>query len=50
MNGSNDDILATADVVEAMSGVDYFNRMENETENRREDQDTCDTWKRLFGS
>ena len=43
MHGRNEDFLVTADVVEAMSGVDYFNRMENETENRLEDQGTCET-------
>jgi hypothetical protein len=30
----------TVDVGEAMSGVDFFNRMEDETENGVEDQDT----------
>jgi hypothetical protein len=34
------DFRVTVDVAEAMSGMDFLNRMEDQTENWLEDQDT----------
>jgi hypothetical protein len=36
------------DIIEALTGVDFFNELGDQTENWLEDQDTWEVWKRGF--
>ena len=36
------------DILEALSGVDFFNELDDATENKLEDQDTWEIWEREF--
>jgi endonuclease G len=49
-HGSIDNFLVTVDVIEALTGVDFFNELEDQTEKWLEDQDTWEVWKRRFAS
>lgn len=49
-HGSIEDFLLTVDVVEALTGVDFFKGLNDQTEKLLEDQDTWEVWKRRFVS
>lgn len=47
-HGDIEDFLVTVDIIEALTGVDFFNELGDQTENWLEDQDTWEVWKRGF--
>ena len=47
-HGKIEDFLVTVDILEALSGVDFFNELDDATENKLEDQDTWEVWEREF--
>lgn len=48
-HGDIQDFLVSVDVIEALSGLNFFNALDAQTEKFLEDQDTWEVWKRLYG-
>ena len=49
-HGSIEDFLVTVDVIEALSGENFFSDLDDETEEWIEDQDTWEVWLRESSS
>jgi len=50
VHGKIEDFLVTVNVIEALTGEDFFITLGGQTEKRLEDQDTWEIWQRQFGS
>lgn len=50
VHGSIEDFLVTVDVIEAMTGCDFFKDIEDQKEAEIEDQSTWETWKAHFSA
>ncbi len=47
-HGNIEDFLVTVNVIESLTGADFFNALDDQTEKWLEDQDTWEVWKRQF--